>query len=463
MPDNLTRREFMKDMGLLGAGAGLAPIVGFGEDWSDKAAPPARPDWVKEVDEPTIEIDWDVMQRWDERNTTFNPKYYGEERLNKLRNIQSENTARYLAEGRPGYTLKDIALMQAARARAFANVSGAEYPFIGLQQTPTPEERGVPKYTGTPEEAAKIVAAAMRLFGAASVGFVKLEPGTTEKLIFSHDGDGKALEFADVDYPEETEDKRIIPNKARYCIVFTIAMSEETQTRAPTPTGAATTYVGYEQGGLTQTRTQEFLRGLGYVGVGESGRNALGIAPAFGVMAGLGELSRHNRLVTPEYGPTVRVFKMLTDLPVAPTKPIDAGIMEFCKRCKKCADLCPAKAISFDDEPTWEVTGEWNNPGHKAFFDDALKCRSYWYEVGTGCAICYTVCPYATKDKALLHAIRNRVAATTPVFDKTFKSLDDLLYTPVKELGRPQKDPETWWDLDLPQFGYDTTQAKRDG
>ena len=74
---------------------------------------------------------------------------------------------------------------------------------------------------------------------------------------------------------------------------------------------------------------QEFFRGLGYMGLGESSINALGIAPAFGVLGGLGELSRLNRLITPEFGPMVRVFIMITDLPVATDKPIDAGIMKF--------------------------------------------------------------------------------------------------------------------------------------
>lgn len=456
MPTNLTRREFMKDLGLAGVAAGLAPAVTFGETWNDKPGTPAHPGWVKQADKPTIEIDWDVMQRFNETNTCRRGfvKYVGEDRLAKLNEIRAKNLDTYLKNNKPGYTLKDVALQSGVGA------GKASRNFLGPQKASTPEELGVPRWEGTPEEAATIVTAAMRHFGAATVGFVELDTATTEKLIYSHDPDGKEMIIADVDEPAEDDTSRTIPKKARWVIVYSVQMSEETMARCPTILGSLTTSLTYTRAQNIQERLQEFLRGLGYLGLGESSTNALGIAPAFGVMAGLGELSRLNRLITPEYGPMVRVFKLVTDLPLAPTQPIDAGIFEFCKRCKKCADLCPSKALSFDDEPTWEVRGGWNNPGHKAFFEDSAKCRSYWSEVGTNCGICFAVCPFASKDKALVHAVRNRIAAATPLLDRTFKSLDDLLYTPVKDMGMPQKDPESWWTLDLPDYGIDTTQAR---
>jgi reductive dehalogenase len=446
-------------MGLLGTVAAAGKMV---VDWDSKAPILKRPNFVKEVDKPTVEIDWDVIKRFDERNTAFNPKYYGD-KYDKLREIQTRNTDKWLKESRPGWSLKDHAVAS-GWSRGFANVSGAEFPFIGPPAT-NPEERGVPKWTGTPEEAAKIVSAAMRYYGAGTVGFVKIEPGTTEKLIFEYDGDGKKIEFTnEVQEPTETEEKRLIPEDCRTAIVFTVQMSRELWRRAPSVLGGSVSRMGYELGGLIQGRTQMFLKSLGYHAPGEYRRNALAVAPGLAVLGGLGEMARYNRLITPEYGPTVRVFKMLTNLDIAPSKPIDAGLMEFCKACKKCAEMCPSKSLSMDTEPSWETTGDWNNPGIKTWYDDAVKCRSYWFEVGTGCGICFANCPFANKNLASFHKARAWATANLPVLDSTFKSLDDLLYTPnMDKFGEPTADPESWYDLDLPEYGYDSARAKEHG
>ncbi len=459
MPENLTRREFMRDLGILGAAATLAPRIAFGESFSDKATNIHRPGYIKEVDKPTTEIDWGMMKRYNEQNTCrggFARLYVSEDRVEALTKLRDDNQARWKKEDKPGYTHKDFALSEGS-GEGYAPQS-----FIGSQKADTPEDMGFTKWTGTPEEASQIVSAALRHYGAATVGFVELETDTTEKLIYSNDPDGKEMIIADVDEPAEDDNTRTIPKKARWVVVYTVQMSEETFARAPTPLYSQTTTLTYRRARNIQDRLQNFLRALGYMGMGEASTNALGIAPAFGVMAGLGELSRYNRLLTPEYGPMVRVFKLVTDLPLAPTKPINAGLLEFCKRCKKCADHCPSKALSFEDEPYWEVKGGWNNPGHKAWFEDSVKCRSYWYEVGTNCGICFAVCPFATKNLATYSRLRDFLAGSTPMFDKTLKSIDDLLYTPYVEFGKPQKDPEEWWTLNLPDYGIDTAMTVRE-
>lgn len=465
MSYNPTRREFIKDMGLLGAGITLTPALGevlmsaekLDENW--KPTPHNRPAWVKTVDKITTEVDWDKVQRYSETKTLrHEPQYIPKDRYDKLMQIQTENLAQFLKENKPGYTLKDFAL----QAATDVSLGLAPQTFLGPQNIATPAKRGVPKWTGSPEDAARIVTAALRHLGSATVGFVQLETATTEKLIYSNDPDGKEMVISDVDLPAENDKQRIIPKKARWAIVYTIQMSQETLKRAPTILGAQTTSLSYARMGFIQTRLQAFLQSLGYMALGESSINALAIAPALGVMSGLGELSRYNRLLTPDYGPMVRVFKMLTDLPLAPTKPIDAGLLAFCKACKKCAESCPGKALSFDDEPTWEVKGGWNNPGHKAFFEDSVKCRNYQYSVGTNCGICFAVCPFASKNKAFMNAFRDAMAATVPAFDGVLRNLDDLFYGNPGASGVSQKDVDAWWTLDLPDYGIDTTRGHRD-
>lgn len=452
----LSRRDFLR---LAGVGAGAVAVTavagkaaaapaGFkAGSFSDPAGRPKRPWWVKTVDEPTTEINWAEMKRYNERNTVRRgfAKYVGEEEVARLDEVAAENELQRMLDNVDGYTLKDQALSAAH--------TGTDRLFLGPQSAPTPEERGVPKWTGTPEEAAKIIRAAMRHFGAAAVGFVELNENT-RKLIYEIDPDGKEMVFSDDEVASETDEKRFIPNTCKYAIVYLVQMSQETMRRCPTVLASQTTGLAYSRGEIIQASTQEFLRGLGYQCLGEASTNALGISPALGVMAGLGEMSRLNRLISPEFGPMVRVFKLLTDLPVATDKPIDAGIMEFCERCKKCAEACPSEALSFDDEPTWEVRGGWNNPGHKAFFEDATKCRTYWREVaGTNCGICFAVCPFAKKDQAWIHEWVKAGASAAPVLDNFFRSMDDAFGYGT------QPTSESWWSLDLPEFGINTMQS----
>ena len=455
----LSRREFLS---LAGLGVGTAavataasPLKGSesfkGGKFSDPAGRPKRPWWVKTVDEPTTEVDWSKVERYNEREGTVrgpgHAKYIGADEVDKLRATGAEVELNGMLENRDGYTLKDQALKSAH--------VGYGRSFLGPQKAKTPEDRGVPKWEGTPEEAAKIIRAAMRHFSAATVGFVELDDNT-RKLTYEIDPDGYEIIFTDDDMPSEDEEneKRYIPYSMKYAIVYTVQMSTETMRRCPTPLGSQTTTLTYRRSESIQASLQEFIRGLGYNCVSSSSTNALAIAPAFGVLAGLGEMSRLNRLITPEFGPMVRVFVAYTDLPVALDKPIDAGIMEFCKRCKKCAEACPSESLSFLDEPTWDVQGDWNNPGHKAYFENAVTCVNYWREVAaTNCGICFAVCPFAKKDKAWIHEWVKAAGSTAPFLDGFFRTMDDAFGYGV------QASAEEWWNLDLPEYGIDTNQS----
>ena len=114
------RREFMKMLGL-GAGAlglgGTALGVPF-KDLDDMMASPHAerdlPFWVKEVDEPTVEIDWDNMEIFPGlQNTLFNPHApaWGDPReYLKVMNSSIEMTTKKVRENVPGHSLRDRAL-----------------------------------------------------------------------------------------------------------------------------------------------------------------------------------------------------------------------------------------------------------------------------------------------------------------------------------------------------------------
>ena len=450
----LSRRDFLRVAGIGAGAAAVATVAKPAEaardykaaPFSDPAGRPKRPWWVKEVDEPTTEVDWAKVQRYNERTGTVRGPgmagYVGDDEVDRLSAVAEENELQRMLDNVDGYTLKDQALKSAH--------IGTQRYFLGPQKAKTPEERGVPKWKGSPEEAAKIIRAALRHFGAATVGFIELDDNT-RKLVYGVDPDGKDMIFTDDPIATETENERYIPFSCKYAVVYTVQMSSETMRRCPTPLASQTTTLAYKRSEIIQASIQEFLRGLGYQCLGSSSTNALAIAPALGVLAGLGELSRLNRLITPEFGPMVRVFEVLTDLPVAVDQPIDAGIMEFCKRCKKCAEACPSESLSFLDEPTWEVQGGWNNPGHKAYFENAVTCRAYWREeAGTNCGICFAVCPFAKKDNGWIHEWVKAGTSTTPFMANFFRSMDDAFGYGT------QASAEEWWSLDLPEYGIDS-------
>ncbi len=457
-----SRREFFKMAGI-GTGAAVAASSlqpakvanAAAAPYKDPAGRPARPWWVKTVDQPTTEIDWAKMKRYSEKYIEEEGSgtvrgdgfagYLGKEEADRLIKQGNDKMQQRLLDNTDGYTLKDHAMSAGQSATSVAR------SFLGPQKAKTPEERGVPKWEGTPAEAARMLRSALRHLGASTIGFVELDDNT-RKLIYSIDPDGHILEFTDDAVASETETHRYIPNSCKYVIVYTVQMSEEAMKRSPTMTASQTTTGAYSRGAQIAAGTQEFLRTLGYQGLSEASTNALGIAPAFGVLAGLGEMSRMNRMITPEFGPMVRVFKMLTDLPVEVDKPINAGIMEFCKSCKKCAEACPSGALSFESEPYWETKGGWNNPGHKAWFEDATKCRTYWVsEAGTNCGICFGVCPFSKKDKAWIHDWVKAGTSAAPFLASFFRSMDDAFGYGVQKSG------EDWWNTDQPELGIDST------
>lgn len=458
----LSRRDAIKAMGVAGVGiaaAGVAAPQAVAETTSDVLPVPRKFWWVKEVDEPTIEIDWDAMEPFGEWQSVRGSlaTYRGDEEHAMYTQLSADNLLAWETEGKAGYTTKDIALNSALGKAVY------KPDFMGLMSSSTPADRGVANHVGTPDENATMIRAAMRHMGASNVGFVLLEEETTKKLIYSEEpSPGKeSIVFEDVEVGYRTDDKIVIPNKAKYAIVFTVQMSNETMKYGPTALGQATTQLAYSRLHTIINQTQEFIRGLGYNSYAATTTNGLGIYPGFAVMAGLGEMSRLNRLITPEHGPMVRCSMFLTDLPVTPSKPIDFGVMQFCKDCKTCAEFCPSGALSMADEPTWEVAGEWNKPGIKTYYEDSVQCRNYWSNCGTNCGICFSVCPYAADDEASLHKIVKATIATTDVFNSLLVSADQRAFPATP--GEPMKDPEEWWaNTNLAELGIDTRAGGKD-
>jgi reductive dehalogenase len=184
----------------------------------------------------------------------------------------------------------------------------------------------------------------------------------------------------------------VFPEGVRYAVVMAIEMDELAMATSPECPAAAVTGLAYSRMAFAASSLAEFVRNLGYTAIPDG--NDTGLSIPLAIDAGLGQLGRNGLLITPEYGPRVRICKVYTDLPLEPDRPVDFGVTEFCKGCRLCAEACEVDAISFEREPGWEPACKSSNPGARKWYIDGEKCYVYWCDNGTDCSTCISVCPF---------------------------------------------------------------------
>nr|MDO8077921.1 reductive dehalogenase [Candidatus Freyarchaeota archaeon] len=319
------------------------------------------------------------------------------------------NIGKYVAERVPGFTLRDYALMQGSWA--VTNASEFETGNMGLlswkplsfERNPSSvqlfkmwreknNDQSLGKFHGSPEELSLIVKKAAKTYGADLVGICELD----HRWVYSHhlvrpNNAHKKIVFRDVDEPEETDEEFIIPSDINRAVVMGIEMDIDLLRRSPSPLCDAATGLGYSKMVFLAASLAEFIRGLGYKAIPCANDTALSIPLA--ISAGLGQVGRSGLLITPEFGPAVRICKVLTNMPLEIDRPIDFGVTEFCEKCKRCAESCPTQAISFG-ERTKERRTISNNPGVLKWPIDPEACLEAWKEIGVSCSNCIAVCPF---------------------------------------------------------------------
>jgi len=192
------------------------------------------------------------------------------------------------------------------------------------------------------------------------------------------------------------------PFKPKTVIVMLTEMDYEGIATSPAWTSMAPAGEEYVMGDKCAGQMAKFLRGLGFQAVGSN--NDLGMNVPYAVAAGLGEGARNGSLIAPTIGPRHRICKVYTDFDfVNYDKPRSFGVASFCKECMRCADSCPAKAISMDKDPTWGPEYEGadiphytypNRAGILKYHNDSKKCLKFWIENDGGCQNCIAACPY---------------------------------------------------------------------
>ncbi len=318
--------------------------------------------------------------------------------FNFNRDLQTFEHAIAPDESREGYGQADKAIAHAAWFPLMAAKSRAQ----AFAQPNTPmhswDQSDVDRHQydfGSNERAATMIRSAARVFGAVRCGIARFDKRFVYEPMYDiyHE---KTLSW-DKDFPFEPKSVIVIATPMDYDCVAT----------SPSWTVEGATGNGYCDMSKMACQMAKFVRGLGYNAVGAG--NDLGNSVAFAILAGLGEGGRNGSCLMPGVGPRVRLCKVFTNLDFgdAYDQPRTWGMSEFCQSCKKCADSCPASAISFDDEPGFEPTYEfadepgytWNNHiGIKKWYSDAKKCFNFWVENDASCANCLASCTFNEPD-----------------------------------------------------------------
>lgn len=112
-------------------------------------------------------------------------------------------------------------------------------------------------------------------------------------------------------------------------------------------------------------------------------------------MAGLGWQGKSLLLVTPEFGPRVRLVTVLTDMPLMP----DGPIANRCGSCRECTAACPVNAI--------RCVKTDSRFGSREEAVDLEKCHAHVKKnaamPGIGariCGVCVRACPWGRKKRA---------------------------------------------------------------
>jgi epoxyqueuosine reductase QueG len=92
-------------------------------------------------------------------------------------------------------------------------------------------------------------------------------------------------------------------------------------------------------------------------------------------LAGLGTVGRHTMLITPEFGPRIKLTCLLTEAVIEPTP---KSRKNYCINCNACIEACPSKALQKPKKG-------------QAYSMNPYACRTYRV-AGLNCSVCMKVC-----------------------------------------------------------------------
>ncbi len=237
----------------------------------------------------------------------------------------------------------------------------------------------------SPEEATRRIKGFARHLGADLVGATELNPA----YVYSHIGRSPGAWGAPI----------VLPHSHALAIV--VEMGHEMIRHAPDSVTTTETAFQYFEAAKIALLVARYINRLGYAARAHVDGNYRVLCGPIAVDAGLGELGRLGLLITPQFGPRVRLSVVTTSLPLVPDRPVHFGVQHFCEMCRKCAACCPSSSIDFGEKAVYNGVEKWRS--------DQESCYRFWRVQGSDCAVCIRVCPYSHPATPLHDLVRRAV------------------------------------------------------
>jgi len=330
---------------------------------------------IKKINTPSYTIDKKILKRYNQRQTVFGRKLY-DKKSDFYKKGMYNNSSKVISSGREGYSHLDFARMMGSWT--VYDYFHDAFTWDKLTDSDSVMEKPILEKLQARdiEKLSKEIKKTAKYYGAYQVGITHIN----DNWIYSKNMDSKHIEISE---------------EYKFAIVMTVKMDGSSIKTSPSYKSCTATGLAYSQMAFLVSCMAEFIRNLGYKAIPMGNDTALSIPLA--IDAGIGELGRNGLLITPEYGPCVRICKVFTDLPLKTDKPMTFGVTDFCKNCNKCVEACEANAIQKEDEPSFKIMCPSNRQGILRWAVDQDKCYKFWIENGGDCSNCIAACPFFTK------------------------------------------------------------------
>lgn len=284
------------------------------------------------------------------------------------------------------------------------------------------------KRTGfSPREITKEIKSIARYAGADMVGITRVKDDFTYSEAFSYE-----------ESKLETGPAVTAPIEQRHTYAIVMAKEMDFQKVYATVTerneeNLAEVGKAYYEVAQVACAVASYIRQMGYPARAHHLRNEQIFHVPHAVDAGLGEQGRFNYLITPFFGPRVRLASVTTDLELEEDHPVDIGVQDFCENCRLCEINCPSNSIGSDKTVV---------RGYRKWQQNFEKCFLFWVSGANtfACTLCMKVCPW-NKPSSFVHRVSFLAARRSVVARRVLYWITVIFYgkrIPVQRISRKE-------------------------